>query len=59
MVGAEQQWGHEVYPGSGRGPYLQQVCARGAILQGTVMLVEGGYKQGGRGGDAPKSLLSD
>jgi hypothetical protein len=41
MAGAKQQWGHEVYPGSGRGPYVQQVCARGAILQDTAVLVEG------------------
>jgi hypothetical protein len=47
MAGAEQQWGHEVYPGSGRGPYFQQVCARGPILQGTVMLVEGATSKAG------------
>jgi hypothetical protein len=35
---------NEVYPGSGRGPYVQQVCARGAVLQGTVVLVEGGLQ---------------
>jgi hypothetical protein len=51
--------GHEVYPGSGRGSYVQQVCARGAVLQGTVLLVEGGYKRGGRGGEASKSLRID
>jgi hypothetical protein len=46
MAGAKQQWGHEVYPGSDRGPYVQQGCARGAVLQGTVLLVEGGYVDG-------------
>jgi hypothetical protein len=51
--------GHEVYPGSGRGPYVQQGCARGAVLQDTVVLVEGGYKRGGRGGAASKSLWVD
>jgi hypothetical protein len=41
------------------GPYVQQTCARGAILQCTVELVEGGYKRVGRGGKASKSLLGD
>jgi hypothetical protein len=36
--------GHEVYHGSGHGPYVQQVCARGAVLQGIVVLIVGGYK---------------
>jgi hypothetical protein len=48
--------GHEVYPGSGRGSYVQQECARGAVLRGIVVLVEGGYKRGRRGGEASKSL---
>jgi hypothetical protein len=26
---------HKVYPGSGRGPYVQQWCARGTILLST------------------------
>jgi hypothetical protein len=39
--------GHEVYPGSDHGPYVQQVCARGAILQGTVVLVEGATSEAG------------
>jgi hypothetical protein len=41
------------------GPYAQQVCAHGAVLQCIMVLVEGGYKQGGRGGEASKSLLYD
>jgi hypothetical protein len=49
MAGAKQQWGHEVYPGSGRGSYVQQVCARGSILQGTAMLVEGATSKVGVG----------
>jgi hypothetical protein len=51
--------GHEFILVPVVGSYMQQVCARGAILQCTVVLVEGGYKQGGRGGDAFKSLLDD
>jgi hypothetical protein len=39
--------GHEVYPGSGRGPYIQQGCARCAVLQGTVVLVEGATSKAG------------
>jgi hypothetical protein len=31
------------------GPYVQQWCARGTVLLHTVVLVEGGYKHGGRG----------
>jgi hypothetical protein len=50
--------GHEIYLGSGRGPYVQQVCARGAVLQSIVVLVEWGYKRRGRGGEA-ESLRSD
>jgi hypothetical protein len=38
------------------GPYVQQWCARGTILRCTVVLAEGGYKQGGRGGRDFKSL---
>jgi hypothetical protein len=37
------------------GPYVQQWCARGTILRCTMVLVEGGYKRGGRGGRASKS----
>jgi hypothetical protein len=37
------------------GPYVQQWCARGTVLRCTVVLVEGGYKRGGRGGSASKS----
>jgi hypothetical protein len=32
---------HEVYPCSGRGPYVQQGCARGTILLSTGVLVVG------------------
>jgi hypothetical protein len=39
--------GHEVYPGSGRRPNVQQGCARGAVLQGTVVLVEGATSEAG------------
>jgi hypothetical protein len=38
------------------GPYVQQWCARGTILRCTVVLAEGGYKRGGRGGRASRSL---
>jgi hypothetical protein len=48
-----------VYPGSGRGPYVQQVCAQGAVLRCTVVLAEGSYKQGGRGEEASRSLKFD
>jgi hypothetical protein len=37
------------------GPYVQQWCARGTILRCTVVLAEGGYKRGGRGGRASRS----
>jgi hypothetical protein len=37
------------------GSYVQQWCARGTILRCTVVLVEGGYKRGGRGGRASRS----
>jgi hypothetical protein len=55
MAGAKQQLRHEVYPGSGRGPYVQQVCARGAILQGTMVLVEGATSEA-REEEMPPSL---
>jgi hypothetical protein len=32
---------HKVYPGSGRGPYVQQWCARGTILISTGVPVVG------------------
>jgi hypothetical protein len=41
------------------GSYVQRVCTDDVVFQGTVALVEGGYKRGERGGDALKSLLSD
>jgi hypothetical protein len=37
------------------GPYVQQWCARGTILRSTVVLADGGYKRGGRGGRASRS----
>jgi hypothetical protein len=41
------------------GPYVQQWCARGTVLRCTVVLAEGSYKQGGRGGKASRSLRFD
>jgi hypothetical protein len=38
------------------GLYIQQWCARGTILRCTVVLAEGSYKRGGRGGRASRSL---
>jgi hypothetical protein len=38
------------------GPYVQQWCARGTILHCTMVLAEGSYKRGGRGGRASRSL---
>jgi hypothetical protein len=38
------------------GPYVQQWCARGTILRCTVVLAEGSYKRGGRGGGPSRSL---
>jgi hypothetical protein len=38
------------------GPYVQQWCARGTVLRCTVVLAEGSYKRGGRGGRASRSL---
>jgi hypothetical protein len=41
------------------GPYVQQGCAWGTVLRCAVVLVEGSYKQGGRGGEASRSLRFD
>jgi hypothetical protein len=41
------------------GPYVQQGCARGTVLHCTVVLAEGSYKQGRRGGEASRSLRFD
>jgi hypothetical protein len=41
-------------PAGGWG-YIQQWYARDTILRCTVVLVEGGYKRGGRGGRASRS----
>jgi hypothetical protein len=38
------------------GPYVQQWCARGTILRCNVVLAEGSYERGGRGGRASRSL---
>jgi hypothetical protein len=37
------------------GAYVQQGCARGTILRCTMVLEEGGYKIGGRGGRSSRS----
>jgi hypothetical protein len=37
------------------GPYVHQWCDRGTIFHCTVVLAEGGYKRGGRGGRASRS----
>jgi hypothetical protein len=44
MVGAKLHYDTGDYPGSGRGPYVQQGWTRGAVLLGTVVLAEGSYK---------------
>jgi hypothetical protein len=59
MAGAKKHYDAGVYPGSGCGPYVQQVCARGTGLLGIVVLAEGSYKRGGRGGGASMSLRID
>jgi hypothetical protein len=41
------------------GPYVQQGCPRGTVLRCTVVLAEGSFKQGGRGGEASRSLRLD
>jgi hypothetical protein len=41
------------------GPYIQQWCARGTVLLCTVVLADGSYKRGGRGGRASRSLKVD
>jgi hypothetical protein len=45
--------GHEVYPGSDRRSYVQQGCTRGAVLQGTVVLVEGATSKAGEEDEPP------
>jgi hypothetical protein len=59
MAGAKQHDDTGFYPGSGRGPYVEQGCAQGVVLRCTVVLAEGGYKHGGRGGEASRSLRFD
>jgi hypothetical protein len=51
--------GHEFILVLAVGSYVQQICACGAVLQCIVVLIEGGYKRDGRGGEASKSLLDD
>jgi hypothetical protein len=51
--------GHEFILVPVAGPYVQQGCAHGVVLQCTVILIEGGYKRGGRRGEASKSLVDD
>jgi hypothetical protein len=51
--------GHEFFLVPAVGPYVQQICARGVVLQCIVVLIEGGYKRDGRGGEASMSLLDD
>jgi hypothetical protein len=41
------------------GPYVQQWRARGTVLLCIVVLAEGSYKRGGRGGRASRSLRVD
>jgi hypothetical protein len=43
----------------GPGSYVQQWYAQGTVLCCTVVLAEGSYKQGGRGGKASRSLRCD
>jgi hypothetical protein len=38
------------------GLYVQQWCARGTVLRCTVVLAEGSYKRGRRGGRSSRSL---
>jgi hypothetical protein len=40
-------------------PYVQQWCARDTVLCCTVMLAEGSYNRGGRGGRASRSVRYD
>jgi hypothetical protein len=44
MAGAKQLVTLGFYPGSGRGLYVQQGCARGTILRCTMVLIEGGLQ---------------
>jgi hypothetical protein len=41
------------------GPYVQQWCAQGTVLCCTVVVAEGSYKRGGRGGSASRSPRFD
>jgi hypothetical protein len=50
--------GHEFIWVPSTGPYIQQV-KRALYRDAPGVPVEGGYKQGGGGGKAPKSRLSD
>jgi hypothetical protein len=53
---------HKVYPGSGRGPYVQQWCARGTILLSTRVPVVGqlqARRERKRGLQVPGELAED
>jgi hypothetical protein len=54
--------GHKVYPGSGRGPYVQQWCARGTILLSTGVPVVGrlqARRERRRGLQVPDEVAED
>jgi hypothetical protein len=53
---------HKVYPGSGRGPYVQQWCARGTILLSTGVTVVGllqARRERKRGLQVPDEVAED
>jgi hypothetical protein len=53
---------HKVYPGSGRGPYVQQWCARGTILLSTGVPVVGrlqARRERKRGFQVPGGIAED
>jgi hypothetical protein len=54
--------GHKVYPSSGRGPYVQQWCARGTILLSTGVPVVGrlqARRERRRGLQVPGEVVED
>jgi hypothetical protein len=53
---------HKVYPGSGRGPYIQQWCARGTVLLSTGVPVVGllqARRERKRGFQVPGEVAED